>query len=127
MFGDYSSDEDVVEQPEEPENIPNCEGIPRRLWATKFVTLYSNEGRPVAEGLCHSISYDLVLGSNGPLGHSRVAVQISKTLDATEVPDEWRYSVRAWPIDKVFYNGASLRDHELRHDHNSRVALLARP
>lgn len=127
MFGDYSSDEDVVEQPEEPENIPNCEGIPRRLWVTKFVTLYGNEGRPVAEGLCHSISYDLVLGSNGPLGHSRVAVQISKSLDAAEVPDEWRYSVRAWPIEKVFCNGASLRDHELRYDHNSRVALLARP
>ena len=71
MGSDYSSsDEEVVDHPEEPHNIPNCEGIPRRLWVTKFVTLHGIGGGPVAEGICHSISSDLVTGCNGPLGNS---------------------------------------------------------
>ncbi|KAG0581688.1 hypothetical protein KC19_3G000300 [Ceratodon purpureus] len=128
MFGDYSSsDEEVLTEQIEAEDIPVCDGIPRRLWVTKFVTLHGIRGTPVAEGICHNISSDLVLGCDGPLGDTHVAVQISKSLDATEVPDEWRYFVRAWPIELVFCSGASLRDHELRYNHNCRIARLAQP
>lgn len=124
---DFSCDVELASLPEVSEDIPSCEGIPRRLWAAKFVTLHGVGGFPVAEGLCHSVSYDLVLGCNGPLGDSHVAVQISKSLSLEHVPDEWRYSVRAWLIESVFYNGSSFKDHELRYSHNCRAASLANP
>ena len=41
------------------------------------------------------------------------------------MPDEWRYSIRAWPVEFVFCNGASFWDHELRAKYNSRIALLS--
>lgn len=80
--------EDVIE-------IPNCEGIPRRLWMTKVVDLYSEALVHVADGICHSVNSDLVIGSNGPLGDSLVAVQISKSVDFDVVPEDWKHSLRA--------------------------------
>ena len=56
--------------------IPNCEGLPRRMWNTKCVTFYNAEGKLLGEGTCHSVNSDLVLGANGPLGDSHVAVHI---------------------------------------------------
>ena len=41
------------------------------------------------------------------------------------MPDEWRYSVRAWPIELVHRNGVSFKDHEIRAMYNSRIAALA--
>ena len=49
-------------------NIPECEGLPRRLWNTMCVTLHNIEGILVGEGICHIVNSDLVLGANGPLG-----------------------------------------------------------
>ena len=80
---------------------------------TKVVTIYSDDGVPVAEGICYSINSDLVLDCNGPMGDSHIAVQISKSLCTDHVPDEWRYFLHAWPIIHVFYSGASHRDHEV--------------
>ena len=89
---------------------------------TKVVTVHSNDGVPVAEGICYSINSDLVLDWNSPMGDSHVAVQISKSLCTDHVLDDWRYSLRVWPVTHVFYNGASLRDHEVRYNYNCRIA-----
>ena len=79
----------------------------------------------MVEGICRNVSSDNVIGSSSLLGHSHVAVQISFSLSEIDVPDEWRYSVRAWTIERVYCNGASLKDHEIRAMHNSRIAALA--
>jgi hypothetical protein len=125
---DYSSDEgEAVNVSEEVVDIPDCEGIPREQWMTNVVTLYNDVGIPVAEGICHSVRSDLVLGCNGPLGDSLVAVQISKSLDPMDVPDEWKYSLRAWPIKQTYLNGASLHDHEVRFKYELEQSNLTRP
>jgi hypothetical protein len=86
---EYWSDEGEIENvPEEVVDIPDCEGVSWGLWCTRIVTLHSVGGLPVAEGICHSVNSDLVLGCDGPLGDSLVAVQISKSLDSTQVPED---------------------------------------
>jgi hypothetical protein len=84
-------------------DIPECEGVPRHLWTTKCVSLYNCDGIAVGEGICHSVKSDLVLGSTGPLRDTHVAIQISRSLKPDEFSDDWRYSVRAWPIIHVFF------------------------
>jgi hypothetical protein len=86
----------------------------------KCVSLHNCDGIAVGEGICHSVKSDLVLGSTGPLGDMHVAVQISRSLKPDEFPDDWRYSVRAWPIKHVFFNGTSFFNHERRHKLNCR-------
>ena len=110
-----SSEDDVDEVtiPEEPV-APLYDGTPRRLWVGKCVVLHRIDGFPIAKGICWNVSSDIVVGSSGPLGDNRVAIQISSSLSMADVSNEWRYSIRAWPIEFVFYNGASFRDHELR-------------
>nr|PNR39264.1 hypothetical protein PHYPA_019542 [Physcomitrium patens] len=66
--------------------IPECEGLPRRLWITKCVTLYNAHGKLVGEDTCHSVNSDLVLGANGPLGDTQVAVHICKTHSQDDIP-----------------------------------------
>jgi hypothetical protein len=88
-------------------DIPECEGVPRHLWKIKCVSLHNCDGIAMDEGICHSVKSDLVLGSTGPLGDMHVAVQISRSLKPNKFPDDWKYSVRAWPIIHVFYNGTS--------------------
>ena len=124
----YSSDEESMDsQPEEVVVIPDCEGIPRPMWMTKVVDLHSSSGVHVAQGICYSVSSDVVIGANGPLGDLHVAVQISKTLNNEVVPDEWRHSLRAWPIENVYLNGASLRDHELHAEYDHQQVSLQQP
>ncbi len=123
MLDTLSSDEEDLDQCEDEVDIPACDGIPRGLWATKFVTLKNDSGIPIAEGICHSVKSDLVIGSSGPLGNTHVAVHVCKTLLDDETLDGWRYSVRAWPITNVYYNGASLRDHERRDNYNCVLAM----
>ena len=115
-----SSEDDVddVSIPEET-TAPLCDGTPRRLWVGKCVVLHRADGFPIARGICRNVSSDVVVGSSGPLGESHVAIQISSSLSMADVPDKWRYSIRAWPIEFVFYNGASFQDHELRAQYNS--------
>ena len=88
----------------------------------KCVVLHRADGFLIAREICRNVCSDVVVGSTGPLGESHVAIQISSSLSMADVPDEWRYSIRAWPIEFVFYNGASFRDHELQAQYNSRIA-----
>jgi hypothetical protein len=82
-------------------DILECQGVPRHLWTTKCVYLHNDDRIAVGEGICYSIKSNLVVGSTGPLGDTQVAIQISKSLKLDEFPDDWRYSVRAWPITHV--------------------------
>ena len=59
--------------------IPECEGLPRRFWNTKCVTLYNDEGLLVGEDTSHSVNSDLVLGATGPLGDTHVEVFVAKS------------------------------------------------
>ena len=76
-------------------DIPVCEGLPRRLWNTKCVTLYNEEGVLVGESTCHSANSDLVLGATGPLGDSHVAVFVAKTHSQEHLLEEQVYSLVA--------------------------------
>jgi hypothetical protein len=82
------------------------------------MTLNNDDEVPMAEGICYGVSSDLVIRILGNLGETHVVVQISKTLKKEEFSEDWRYSVWAWPIMHVFYNGASLHNHERRHKFN---------
>ena len=105
--------------------ILQCEGIPKRNWTGKCVVLQNANGAVVAEGICRNVSSNVVIESCGPLGDSHIAVQISSTLSENDVPDEWRYLIRAWPTELVYCNGASFKDHEIRATYNSRIVALA--
>ena len=75
--------------------IPECEGLPRRLWNTKCITLYNDEGLLVGEGTCHSVNSDLVLGARGLLGDTHVAVFVAKSHSEEHLPQERVYSLVA--------------------------------
>ena len=107
--------------------IPECEGLLRRLWNTKCVTLYNDEGLLVGEGTCHSVNSNLVLGATGPLGDTHVAVFVAKSHSEEHLPQEWVYSLVAWPIQYVHCRGASLQDHEARDNFNCIEAALLNP
>src|ERR1700738_4601576 len=122
-----SSDDDFQDLGAMNVDIPECEGLPRRLWNTMCVTLYNIEGVLVGEGTCHSVNSDLVLGANGPLGDTHVAVHISKTHSEVDIPHESIYSLLAWPIHLVHCRGASLRDQEARDNFNKYQTRLLNP
>ena len=54
--------------------VADCEGLARSKWITKCVLLKDNNSDFVAIGIYYSVCPDLVLGSDGPLGLSRVVV-----------------------------------------------------
>ena len=86
--------EDEVENVESVSvEIPECEGLPRWLWNTKCVILYNEEGRLVGEGMCHSVKSDLVVGANGPLGKSHVAIQFCQSHSKEDIPQDLVYAV----------------------------------
>ena len=89
------------------------------------MVLHKVDGVLVAKGICRNVNSDVMIGSTGPLGDSHVAVQISSSLSMAIVPDDWRYSIRAWSVEFVFCNGASFRDHEVRAKYNFRIAQLS--
>ena len=112
-MGDSSEDEvDNVESVSV--EIPDCEGLPRRLWNTKCVTLYNEGGKLVGEGMCHSVKLDLVVGANGPLGDSHVAIHICRSHSEEDISQDLVYVLVAWPTKLVHYHGASLHDHEAK-------------
>ena len=125
-MGDSSEDE--VENVESVSvEIPECEGLPRRLWNTKCVTLYNEEGKLVGEGMCHSVKSDLVVGANGPLGDSHVAIHICRSHFEEDIPQDLVYALVAWPTKLVHYHGASLHDHEARDKWNRLQEARANP
>ena len=75
--------------------VSECEGLPRQMWNTKYVTLYNDDGELIGEGTCHSVNSDLVLGANGPLEDTHVSVHISKSHSEVDIPHECVYSLVA--------------------------------
>ena len=98
--------------------IPECEGLPRWLYNTKCVILYNEEGKLVGEGMCHSVKLDLVVGANGPLSDSHVAIHICRSHSKENIPQDLVYALVAWPTKLVHYHGASLHDHEAKDKWN---------
>ena len=72
----------------------------------------------MGEGTCHSVNSNLMLGANGPLGDSHVAVHIRRTYSEDDISEEDMYALVAWPTKLVHCHGASLHDHEVRDNFN---------
>ena len=125
-MGDSSEDE-VQNVESVSVEIPECEGLPRRLWNTKCVNLYNEEGRLVGEGMCHSVKSDLVVGANGPLGDSHVAIHICQSHSEEDISQDLVYALVAWPTKLVHYHGASLHNHEARDKWNRLQEARANP
>jgi hypothetical protein len=69
-------------------NIPKCKGVPQSLLKTKCVTLHNEIGVAVAEGVCHSISSELVMKISGLLKDTYVVDLISKNLKEDKFLDD---------------------------------------
>nr|PNR49411.1 hypothetical protein PHYPA_011307 [Physcomitrium patens] len=121
----HSSGDDFEDAKSISPAVPECEGLPRRLWITKCLTLYNAHGKLVGEGTCHSVNSDLVLGANGPLGDTQVAVHICKTHSQDDIPQDLVYALVAWPTKLVHCHGASLHDHEVKDNFNQLQAARA--
>jgi hypothetical protein len=111
MEGDIAASAILVD-PVLPLGVADCEGLPRSQWITKCVLLKDDNGDFVAFGVCHNVCPNLVLGSDGPLGSSRVAVQIVDIFVVEDRTCDWMFTLRAWNIKHAFYDGASLYDHD---------------
>ena len=67
----------------------------------------------VAKGICHSVDANLVIDMDGkPLDNNRVAIHVAESLCEAKVPSLWMWSMRFWPISRVYLNRASLYDHD---------------
>ena len=122
------SSEDKVENVEFVRvEIPDCEGFPRRLWNTKCVTLYNEDGKLVGEGMCHSVKSDLVVGANGPLGDSHVAIHICRSHFEEDISQDLVYALVAWLTKLVHYHGVSLHNHKTRDKWNELQEARANP
>jgi hypothetical protein len=111
MEGDIATSAILVD-PVLPLGVADCEGLLRSQWIMKCVLLKDNNDDSVAIGVCHSVCPNLVLGSDGPLGLSRVAVQIVDVFVVEDRTYDWMFTLRAWNIKHAFYDGASLYDHD---------------
>lgn len=78
----------------------------------KCVTLYNAHGKLVGDGTCHSVNFDIVLGTKGPLGDNQVAVHICRTHSQDDIPQDLVYALVAWPTKLVHCHGVNLHDHE---------------
>ena len=54
------------------------------------MSLHNEYGVAVGEGIFYGVKFDLVVGSNSPLGGTHVAVQILKSLKPDKFPDNYR-------------------------------------
>ena len=122
-----SSEDKVEDLDSVTVEIPECEGLPRRLWNTKCATLYNEEGKLVGEGMCHSMKSDLVVGANRPLGDSHVAIHICRLHSEEDIPQDLVYALVASPTKLVYYHGASLHDHKARDKWNQLQEACANP
>lgn len=67
MDGDVAASSILVD-PKHLHGIADCKELPRCSWITKFVLLI---------GIYHNVSPELIIGSQGPLGEGKVAIQIT--------------------------------------------------
>ena len=100
----------ILVDPILPSGVAESQRLPKSEWITKCVLLKDDNGSFVAIGICHSVCSKLVLGSDGPLDPSRVAVQIVDVLVVEERTSDWMFTLCAWNIVQAFYDGASLYD-----------------
>ena len=107
-----SSEDEVQDLESVSVEIPECEELPWRLWNTKCVILYNEQGKLVGEGICHSVKSDLVVGTNDPLGDNHVAIHICRSHSKDDIPQDLVYALMAWPTKLVHYHGASLHNHK---------------
>jgi hypothetical protein len=66
MEGDIATSIILVDS-ELPNSVADYKGLPRCRWITKSVLLKDNNGEFVVVSVCHSVSSDLVVGSDEPL------------------------------------------------------------
>ena len=74
-----------------------------RQWVGKIVDMKNVIGSTIVDGILRNLRSSDVSRTTSSLGETHVAIQVSKTFDENEAPDEWRYCVKAWPIERVFY------------------------
>jgi len=104
----FSSDDELDDDvPVDGGTLIDCEGIPRKQWVGKFVTLLNANGENVATGICRNVRSSLVLGASAPLADSHVAVQIGRILVESEFAEGSQFNIVSWPIERVFCRGAS--------------------
>src|SRR5690349_17105357 len=68
-------------------------GLPRRLWNTKYISLYNAHGKLVSKGTYHSVNSELVLSVNGPLGDNQVTVHICRIYSQDDIPQDLVYAL----------------------------------
>ena len=78
-FTSSNEDVDEVNIPDES-TAPLCDCIPRRFWVGKCMILHRPDGVTVAIGICCNVSFDVLVGSKGPLGDSHIMVRICSSL-----------------------------------------------
>ena len=82
------------------------------------MTLYNEDGKLIGEGMCHSVKSDLVVGANGPLSDSHIAIHVCRSHSEEDISQDLMYALVAWPTKLVHYHGVSLHDHEAREKWN---------
>jgi hypothetical protein len=97
------------------DDIPLCAGYGREKWVGLDVVLRNDLGVPVANDICRNSDPRDCVDAN-PLGPDDVGVCILNSLLALEVPVTWRFSLRRWPLHRVFHEGVSLWDHGRWHE-----------
>ena len=75
--------------------VAKCMGLPMSEWITKCVLLKDDNVGSIAIGIYHSVYPKLVLGSDGPLGPSKVAVQIIDILVVEDQTSNWMFILSA--------------------------------
>ena len=108
-------------------DLPKFVVLLRRQWVGKIVDMRNVTGSTIADGILRNLRSSDVSGTTSPIGETHVAIQVSKTFDEDEAPEEWRYCVKAWPIERVFYNGVSLFHHSQRETYNTVMAMRNQP
>jgi len=123
----FSSDDEFQDLEGTNVRVLECEGLPCRLWITKCMTLYNNDGILVGEGTCHNVNSNFMLGANDPLEDTHIAIHILRMHFEEDILHEQVYSLVAWPIKLVHCHGTSLHNHDARDNFNRIQATLLNP
>ena len=67
------------------------------------------------------------MGSSSLFGDSQFFVQVSRMFVEEEAPNEWRCSIKSWPIQQLFFDGMSLFHHSEHNIYNMWLVKRSRP
>jgi hypothetical protein len=84
-----------------------CVGLSRDQWIDKGVSLLSPDGVVVATSIVRASQPQDCVDSSS-LGENNVGIYILESNGHSPVPEDWRFSVRRWPIRYVIYDGVGL-------------------